>query len=290
MDFNNATDVGGMFYYCYKFNSFNFDLSKFSNCDSMFRYCKGLTSFTTTNLNNLTSAIGMFAGVPFTSWTMPLPKIQDGTGMFYECTKLKSFDIDLSTLTTAGGVSSILGFNLGNMGMFSRCTALTSFTSNLTNLSVGDFMFYGCTALTSFNTSLPNLTGGAAMFWNCTKLASWNQPLPKLTRGSYQVYGFGFLGLSSEYIGMFYGCTALTSFTGDLSSLTAARAMFAHCYNLTSFNSSLSKITDGTDMFINCKLNAASVKNIINSLPSTSGKTISIGIGSTSANADSFAS
>jgi hypothetical protein len=89
---------------------------------------------------------------------------------------------------------------------------------------------------------------------------------------------------------MFYGCTALTSFTGDLSSLTAARSMFAHCYNLTSFNSSLSKITDGTDMFINCKLNAASVKNIINSLPSTSGKTISIGIGSTSANADSFAS
>jgi hypothetical protein len=197
MDFNNATDVRGMFYCCYNFNSFNFDLSKFTNCDSMFRYCTGLTSFTTTNLNNLTSAIGMFAGVPFTSWTMPLPKIENGTGMFYECTKLKSFDIDLSTLTTAGGVSSILGIGLGNMGMFSRCTALTSFTSNLTNLSVGDFMFYGCTALTSFNTSLPNLTGGAAMFWNCTKLASWNQPLPKLTRGSYQVYGFGFLGLSS---------------------------------------------------------------------------------------------
>lgn len=41
---------------------------------------------------------------------------------------------------------------------------------------------------------------------------------------------------------MFYGCSNLTSFDIDLSSLTNGDLMFSHCSALTSFDSDLSSL------------------------------------------------
>ena len=128
--------------------------SGLTNCHSMFRYCKNLTSITcewdTSNVNNMNS-------------------------MFAHCNKLTSLD-----------VSSFNTSNVTNMnGMFYNCSSLTSLdvsnfdTSNVTNM---DSMFYYCNQLTSldvsnFNTS--KVTNISNMFHNCTNLKSldlrnWN--------------------------------------------------------------------------------------------------------------------
>ena len=51
---------------------------------------------------------------------------------------------------------------------------------------------------------------------------------------------------------LMYLNTALTSWTGDLSSLTNGDMMFCSCYNLTTFTSDLSSLTSGYEMFSNC--------------------------------------
>lgn len=81
---------------------------------------------------------------------------------------------------------------------------------------------------------------------------------------------------------MFYG-SSITSFTGDLPSLTTGTFMFYSCSNLTSFTGDLSSLTTGTDMFLGCKLDLTSVNLIANSLPTlTSGShPITIGVDST---------
>ena len=56
-----------------------------------------------------------------------------------------------------------------------------------------------------------------------------------------------------------YNNTALTSWTGNLSSLTYGYWMFRSCENLTSFNATLPSLTDGERMFQRCyKLSAFS--------------------------------
>ena len=84
------------------------------------------------------------------------------------------------------------------------------------------------------------LTVGGYMFNGCTALTSFDGDLSSLTWGSF----------------MFNGCTALTSFNGDLSSLTNGDQMFGGCTNLTTFNSDLttfnsdlSSLTNGYGMF-----------------------------------------
>lgn len=60
---------------------------------------------------------------------------------------------------------------------------------------------------------------------------------------------------------MFYGCTALTSFTSNLSSLT-----------------------NGNDMFLGCKLDTVSVQNIADTINTVSNIRINIGIGNSEPN------
>ena len=64
----------------------------------------------------------------------------------------------------------------------------------------------------------------------------WTEGLGDLEQGDY----------------MFSGCSALTSFSSDLSSLTDGRWMFNYCRNLTSFSSDLSSLTSGNSMFYTC--------------------------------------
>ena len=61
---------------------------------------------------------------------------------------------------------------------------------------------------------------------------------------------------------MFYGCTNLTSFSSDLSSLVGGDYMFNNCTNLTSFSSDLSSLTSGGNMFSKCSLDAESIMYI----------------------------
>ena len=76
------------------------------------------------------------------------------------------------------------------------------------------------------------LTKGNYMFNGCTALTTFDSDLSSLTDSSY----------------MFSG-TALTSFSSDLSSLTTSYFMFKDCTKLTSFSGDLSSLTTGNKMF-----------------------------------------
>jgi hypothetical protein len=65
---------------------------------------------------------------------------------------------------------------------------------------------------------------------------------------------------------MFQSCSNLTSFNGDLSSLTHGFGMFDSCSKLTSFTSNLSKLTNGYKMFSGCKLGTASIQHIASTI------------------------
>lgn len=51
---------------------------------------------------------------------------------------------------------------------------------------------------------------------------------------------------------LMYLNTALTSWVGDLNSLTNSYSMFRDCTNLTSFNAKMPSLTDGVSMFVSC--------------------------------------
>ena len=66
---------------------------------------------------------------------------------------------------------------------------------------------------------------------------------------------------------MFDGCSKLTTFSSDLSSLTDGSYMFYNCTNLVTFASDLSKLDNGYYMFYNCNLSLDSIECIADSLP-----------------------
>lgn len=78
--------------------------------------------------------------------------------------------------------------------------------------------------------------------------------------------------------GMFAGNESLTTFVGDLGKLTNGKNMFSGCTGLTTFCGNLSSLTDGTGMFAECALDEESLIYIVDSLPETSGKTITVGV------------
>ena len=146
-------------------------------------------------------------------------------------------------------------------------------SEGLGDLTNGDHMFQNCTNLTSFTSDLSSLTNGQYMFSYCSQLASFSPDLPNLTHGEY----------------MFQNCTNLTTFTSDLSSLTHPGSMFSGCTNLSSFSSDLPSLEYGTSMFEGCKLDALSVKNVIDTVNTTTGslKWFHIGMGCNDTTKDS---
>ena len=189
------------------------------------------------------------------AWTEGLGDLEDGSGMFYDCLALETFESDLSSLTNCGD-------------MFRGCSNLASFSSDLSSLTDSSDMFSWCENLTSFSSDLSSLTNSNKMFYGCSALTSFNADLSSLTNGE----------------AMFF-CTKLTSFSSGLSSLTDGGSMFNGCSNLTSFNADLSSLTDGYGMFSRCKLDTASVQNIADTINTPTSKgTINIGIGNTTPN------
>lgn len=247
----------GLFEECESLISFNSDLSSLTSGDYMFYWCEYLKSFTA-DLSNMTSGESMFDGCEnlesFSSDSSGTPvnlsSLTNGSNMFVRCKNLESFSSDLSSL-------------INGESMFSWCEKLTSFSSDLPSLTNGHDMFSGC-PFTSFSSDLSSLTDGGVMFDSCENLTLFSSDLPSLTNGG----------------SMFLNCRNLASFSSDLSSLTDGGSMFSSCTNLTSFSSDLSSLTEGTDMFVYCKLDAASVKNIIDTINNkTSSRKLRLGIG-----------
>lgn len=119
-----------------------------------------------------------------------------------------------------------------------------------------------------------DLTKGDRLFYNCANLIFITSDLPNLT----------------EARNMFNGCSNLESFSSDLSSLTQGSGMFGYCENLTSFTSKLSKLTFGHGMFAGCKLDAASIKHLIDTIKTySSNLTLGMGCDATIEDKDLFA-
>ena len=171
--------------------------------------------------------------------------------MFYECNNLTTFTSDLSSLTSGEG-------------MFCFCENLTTFNvGDLSSLTNGNSMFNECHNLTTFTSNMSSLTDGTSMFGGCKKLTTFSSDLSSLTDGN----------------SMFNECHNLTTFDADLSSLTNGTSMFYGCTNLTSFNSKLSSLKIGHEMFGSCKLDASSVKNIIDTIKTAPSNGIWLGMG-----------
>ena len=247
---------------------------------AQFKYkgCKTVNNVKTVNSNYQTTDI--VNGV----WSEPLWDLTDANYMFQQCENITSFNSDLPSLTN--------GYE-----MFDNCSNLTSFNSDLPSLTNGTLMFQNCSSLTTFNSNLSSLTNCSSMFNNCKKLTTFFADLSSLTSGFNMFQGCSSLtSFSSDTLkltdgyNMFCNCTGLTSFSFDLSNLTDGRTMFYGCTNLTSFSSKLSNLTNGNNMFYNCKLDATSVKNIINTINTHSSQlTLGMGCDATEADKDLFA-
>ncbi len=186
-------------------------LNGYINLAMMFRGCSGLTEIDLSSLtlgtNGLkcNSAMQMFLGCKaltsvnfgdvFKDNTCPAGTVPTFSGMFQNCTSLKTIDLSnfdfahtKSTSTMFSGCTVLESVDFGNnfssgnltdtSHMFYQCKALTSpglsklDTSKVTNMS---YMFYTCSSLTSidlsnFNTS--TVTNMAHMFSTCSNLTT----------------------------------------------------------------------------------------------------------------------
>jgi hypothetical protein len=177
--------------------------------------------------------------------------------MFCGCNNLKTFESKLEKLTE--------GFQ-----MFCYCNSLSSFHTNLPSLLTANSMFYNCKNLSSFTSDLSLLADGTQMFLGCSNLIAFNSKLKSLTNGT----------------SMFCDCKKLNTFDYNLSSLTNARSMFCRCENLISFSSNLNSLIEGIDMFFACKLDAPSIKNIINTINTVESANLTLGMGCDNNNTD----
>lgn len=223
----NVTDMSGMFSNCWFLTDVDlsgFNTDNVTDMSGMFRRCHG---FTSTNVSKWLS-----------KWNTA--KVTNMYEMFYECTRLTDFDVNLNTANVT---------NMSNM--FWDCWNLKNIdvshlkTSNVTNISG---MFMGCSALSSldisnFNTA--NVTDMSRMFQGCKSLTSLD--VSNLNTANV-----------TDMSGMFNGCTGVTYLDVshfNTSKVTDMGKMFKECSALTfidisGFNTSNIKYAD--DMFYNC--------------------------------------
>ena len=297
-DLSSLINSGWMFQNCSNLTTFKCnDLCALEYGKAMFVNCSSLTSFDI-NLSNMTNGDSMFAYCSsLTAFTSDLSSLINGNNMFIECSKLSSFECqNLSSFTNAANMfmycSSLTSFdydlsNLTNCSqMFYGCTNLSSFNSNLSNLNIGYGMFYA-NPFTSFNISLKSLTNARWMFLSCSKLESFSSDLSSLIDGgamfsacsNLKNFDCPDLGSLTDGNGMFDNCRNLTTFDSDLKSLTDGTNMFHLCWALISFKSNLNSLTDGNAMFNYCKLDAPSIKNIIDTINTVESAPLGIGMG-----------
>ena len=79
--------------------------------------------------------------------------------IFSECKNLKTFNGDMSLVTTS--ISS------NTHSSFHDCFSLETFNSDLTNMEYGNRLFYNCISLANFSGKLTSLKNGDGMFRRC---------------------------------------------------------------------------------------------------------------------------
>ena len=191
---------------------------------------------------------------------------------------LTSWYSDLSSLTNGSK-------------MFYKCNKLETFYAKLGELAYGDGMFSGCSNLETVSSGDGNmfnkLIDGQYMFCECSSLSGFEHDLPKLTNGSHM---FSFSNITSFYgnlssltdgNSMFKNCYNLEKFSNDtgethLSKLTNGNEMFYCCTSLSTFYGNLSSLVTGDGMFVGCNLNSESVENILKTIPSTNSGSLTI--------------
>lgn len=254
----------------------NFNITETTTAmNSMFAYCKSLTSLDVSNWNTekVTSIRAMFSGcsslttLDLSNWDTS--NVTEMHTMFGDCYTLTSLNVskwDTSKVTTMAS-------------MFFCCKALTSLdisnwdTSNVTEMY---FMFEGCQKLTSLNVSkwnTSNVTTMHEMFRACYELnnldiSSWNTSnvtnmdcmfgwchnLPSLDLSKWDT------SKVTDINEMFIQCTGMTTLNlsnWDISNVTNMDKLFRDCYSLTQLNISnwnLNKSLSYTEMFENCTI------------------------------------
>ena len=167
--------------------------------------------------------------------------ISTATGMFCNCSSLKSLDLSGLDASKVEDMS----------GMFFCCLKLSSLdlsdldTSNVTDMSS---MFYSCSSLTSLDLTpldTSNVTDMSSMFGDCRSLKSLD--LSGLDTSNV-----------TDMFGMFKGCASLQSLDLtplDTSKVTGMSRMFWDCRSLKSLGLSgldASSVEDMSHMFENC--------------------------------------
>lgn len=151
---------------------------------------------------------------------------------------------------------------------FYTCTSLEQVSMSIPKCTTLDQCFYGCTKLHTLELRDCNLvTNIGSAFASCSALKVVVADFPKATEGSRA----------------FFACTSLTHFKSNLDSLTTGTLMFGSWTGWASqplvFDSALPKLSAGTEMFLNRKLDSASVKRILTSIPSYTDGTHALHIG-----------
>ena len=206
------------------------DLQRLENGKEMFEGCTNLTNFVA-DLSSLTSGEKMFRWAYLNKFNQPLPKLENGYGMFYQC-DLSEFASDLSSL-------------INGESMFDGNTLSVFEVDNLDNLQNGKYMFLN-SGIEKWNIDLPSLTNSESMFYN-TPLVSFKGNMPKLTNGQE----------------MFSYNENLSEFRSDLSALTNGSCMFESCWGLKTFDTKLPVLENGERMF-----NATSIESfVVDELP-----------------------
>ena len=257
---DSLTNGTNMFYGCQKLAYFKSDLNSLINGDSMFYSCSGLEyHFRCDDLSSLENGHKMFYNCGISYFDTDMVSLIDGAYMFHDCKNLTSFNSDLKSLTN------------GELMFF--LSGIKDFKSDLSSLESGYGMFASCADLTTIEVhNLSNLLNGNRMF-HSAGIETFNINMNRLSDGRE----------------MFTG-TPVNTFNGDLSSLTNGTWMFRGCGELTSFNSNLKSLTGARDMFDGCKLDASSVKNIIDTINTYSAElTLGMGCNNTTEDKNLFA-
>lgn len=219
------------------------DFSSVTLADSMCENCTSLESINI-DLRSLTKVKNALTEcVSLTSFTGNLEALQYGDSLFVSCSNLNHFDANLDSL-------------ISGKKMF-KYTKIPSFSKNLNHLVDGTEMFMNNDQLASFTGTLDSLEIGDSMFESCPNLAllSSEVTLNKLRSGNRMFIGTQITDVSAfdlkalESGSEMFGGLTMGQWTKDMPSLKVANNMFYECSKLYSFEGNLSSLENMEYMF-----------------------------------------
>lgn len=181
-----------MFYWSRGLRDFSAVMPNLTTAYAMFFYCTFLTSNISQNFNYLEDGTEMFSYTNIGSFNGKLPKLVNGSLMFYNCSNLQTF-MSMSSLTKLKS----------GYAMFSGCTKLKGFAARLSSLEDGTRMFLGAqlnaTSAKMVIDGLPTYTDGkphrldlgkSKSFVNTSSVATALGTTVPIADGTYNVKGW----------------------------------------------------------------------------------------------------